>query len=70
VALPEDQQRGIGSALSLGIEIAVGVGLGLWAGSWIDRKFGTQPFGMLIGALLGLAGGLYLVVKTMLRLNK
>lgn len=68
--MPDNQQRGIGEAMSMGIEVAVGVGLGLFIGSWLDRRYGWQPWGMLIGSMLGLATGLYLLIRQSLRMNK
>lgn len=58
-----------GHFLGLGLEMVVGVLLGLGIGSWIDRKWGTHS-GALIGALIGIAGGMYLLIKEAIRLNK
>lgn len=68
--MADDDQRGIGNALSMGIEIAVGVGLGLYAGLWLDKHFGWQPWASLIGSMLGLASALYLVIKQANQMNK
>lgn len=44
--------------MGLGLEFAAAVaGLSL-LGYWVDRHYGTSPWGLLIGALLGLIGGL------------
>ncbi len=32
-------------------------------GYWIDGRFGTRPWGMLGGLVIGLGGGLYNLVK-------
>jgi ATP synthase protein I len=32
--------------------------LGLFGGQWLDRRFGTAPWLVLIGALLGAAAGM------------
>ena len=32
-------------------------------GRWLDAKFGTEPWCMLIGALIGIGGGLYNFIR-------
>ena len=59
-----------GKFLGLGLEMAVGVGLGCVIGYWLDNKYGWAPWGMTIGAMLGLAGGMYLLIKQALQMNK
>jgi F0F1-type ATP synthase assembly protein I len=47
----------------IGLELAgVTVGLAL-LGYWIDGKFGTSPWGILIGVVIGIVGGMYNLVK-------
>ena len=47
----------------VGLELAgATAGLAL-VGYWIDGKFGTSPWGVLIGVLIGIVGGLYNLVK-------
>lgn len=47
----------------LGMELAAAVvGLAL-LGYWIDRRFGSEPWGVLIGALVGIVGGLLNFVR-------
>jgi len=46
-----------------GLELAgATAGLAL-IGHWIDGKFGTSPWGILGGVLMGIVGGLYNLVK-------
>jgi F0F1-type ATP synthase assembly protein I len=48
---------------SVGLEL-VGAIAGLaFVGAWIDRRFGTQPWGILGGVVIGLVGGLYNLVR-------
>jgi F0F1-type ATP synthase assembly protein I len=50
--------------------MAVGVTLGYAVGWWLDRKFGWSPWGVTVGSLLGVAAGMYLLIKEALRMNK
>lgn len=48
---------------SMGVELAAAVGGGCLLGYWIDRHFGVGPWGLIIGASLGIIGGLYNMVR-------
>ena len=48
----------------------LGVGLGVLVGNWLDRKYGWEPWGLLACTLLGLAAGMYLLIKDAIRMNK
>lgn len=51
----------------LGLELAGAiVVLGL-IGLWVDYRWGTGPWGVLIGVLVGAVGGMYLFIKDALR---
>jgi F0F1-type ATP synthase assembly protein I len=53
----------------LGLELAASiVGLTL-AGLWVDYRFSTGPKGVLVGASLGVVGGLYNFIRAALRLS-
>ena len=58
-----------GKFVGLGLEMAVGVGLGYAVGYWLDQRYGWSPKGVLVGTMLGLAGGMYLLIRTALRMN-
>ncbi len=64
-----EDSAGWGKFLGMGIEIAVGVGLGYVVGSWLDRKY-HWSWATVVGSLLGLAAGMYLLIKEALRMNK
>jgi F0F1-type ATP synthase assembly protein I len=47
----------------VGLELAgATAGLAL-VGYWIDERFGTRPWGTLIGVVIGIVGGLYNLVR-------
>ena len=39
-------------------------------GYWIDRKYATGPWGVVIGAVLGIVGGLYNFLRLALRASR
>lgn len=47
----------------VGFELAAAVCGMCLAGYWIDLKFGTDPWALLIGAGLGITGGLYNLIR-------
>ncbi len=47
----------------IGIELVAAIAGFTLAGYGWDRHFGTRPWGVLIGALLGLVGGMYNVIR-------
>jgi len=53
---------------NLAIQMAVTIGLGAWAGTKLDQHFKTsKPVFTIILSLLGIAAGLYLVLKDFIK---
>ena len=51
----------------VGLELA-GATAGLaFVGYWIDGKYGTAPWGILGGVLIGIVGGLYNMIRESLK---
>lgn len=50
-------------ALGTGSQLAVSVGGGVWLGWKGDEKFGTAPWLLIFGSVLGLTVGLYQLIK-------
>lgn len=69
---PERQTWGreFGPFLTLGIQLAIAVVAFFFLGRWLDSLFGTAPWLMLTGLLLGITGGLVQFLRTALRLGK
>ena len=42
---------------AVGMEMGIAVGIGYWVGSWLDGKFGTEPYLMMLMLLFGIAAG-------------
>lgn len=58
--------RDLGFYSSLGFSVALSIFIGLALGLYLDRKFGTGPWLMFAGLLLGIAAAyrnLWLAVK-------
>lgn len=47
----------------IGFELVAGVGAFILVGYWWDRHFGTGPKGVVVGAVLGLIGGMYNLIR-------
>lgn len=46
------------SATSVGLEMAIAVVLTLFLGMWLDRRYGTEPWLMLLCLCFGFAAGM------------
>ena len=51
----------------MGLEFAGAVAGFTLIGYWVDRHYATGPWGVVVGAALGLTGGLYNLVKESLQ---
>lgn len=43
--------------VGLGVELIIPVLVGVFGGAWLDRRFGTTPWLVVAGSLLGIAAG-------------
>ena len=55
--------------LAVGFEIAGAVVVGVLAGWWCDEHYGTTPYGVLMGTLIGSAAALQRLLASMRRLG-
>ncbi len=56
--------------LSLGAEIAVGLAAPILIGYWLDEYFGTSPWILLAGCLLGIVNIFLIIFHLAKRLEK
>jgi F0F1-type ATP synthase assembly protein I len=47
----------------VGLELAGAIGGFFLVGYWIDGHYGTRPWGMLGGVVIGMVGGLYNLIR-------
>ncbi len=56
-AFGDEEAHMTAQASAVGITFAVAIVLGLALGWWLDKKFGTGPWCLLAGLMLGIAAG-------------
>lgn len=59
--------RAFAIGTTITFQFAASVLLGLWLGHFLDQKFGTEPWLMLLGLLLGIAAGTMAIYRIMSR---
>jgi Putative F0F1-ATPase subunit Ca2+/Mg2+ transporter len=64
-----DTEPNWGHFSGIGLVIGVGAGLGYFIGHWLDQRHGWH-WGAVIGAMLGVASGMYILIKDTIRMNK
>ena len=55
---------------TISMEIAITVTLGFWGGRFLDGRFGTGPWIMVAGVLLGMGLGIFSIIQTLERFFK
>ena len=59
----EEQRSGLAVAFNVGWELVAITGLSFWLGYWLDGRFRTSPWGVLVLTVAGICGALYRLVK-------
>jgi F0F1-type ATP synthase assembly protein I len=59
--------KAVGPYLDLGVTFAVAIVGGAWLGHWADQHWGTSPWLLLVGAILGIVVGFYHFFSVVLR---
>lgn len=55
--------RQVGALTAVPMILALGPLIGYFAGSWIDRKFGSHPVGLIVLIILGFAASVRETVR-------
>jgi len=54
----------------MGFDFAAALVVFVLVGYWVDRHFGCSPVGLLVGAGLGLVGGMYNLIRQGLKMTR
>jgi F0F1-type ATP synthase assembly protein I len=70
--LPDDSKQSTSwTKLSgIGVELAAAVAGFTLVGYWWDRHFHTDPWGLVVGLMLGLIGGMYNLIRRSLSASR
>lgn len=63
---PKNSYKAMALMSAISAQLVGSILIGLFAGKWLDAKLGTLPLFLILGLFLGLAAGIY----SMLRLIK
>jgi ATP synthase protein I len=61
--------RSAGPLIGSGIQLATSVVVMFFLGRWLDDRFGTSPWLMIVGTFLGLGAGLFSFIKTIITMD-
>jgi len=61
---------GLGIGLRIGMELIIAVMMGIAIGWFIDRTFGTKPWGLMVFSILGMASGVLNVIRVANKMNE
>lgn len=63
----DDEQRRLGSAAAgAGMQFVVSILVFVYAGQWLDRKFGTDPLWLLVCLFVGAGGAFYSLYRRLM----
>ena len=60
---PAGYWRTVGELGTLGLSFVIALVIGTGAGLWVDKTFESNPWGMLVGFVLGFAAAVLNVVR-------
>ena len=50
----------------IGLQFAASVVLFLYAGNWVDRRYGTSPWGVLLGVFVGASAAFFSMYRRLM----
>ena len=66
----DDSGTSLSRLAGIGVQFGAVISLFALAGYWLDERIGSSPWLLLLGVLLGFAGGTVSLVKAVSRLKK
>lgn len=73
ISRPDDDEMpssGLGIGMRIGTELIIAVMMGVGIGWFVDRTFDTNPWGIMVFSILGMASGILNVIRVANKLNK
>ncbi|HTP80190.1 MAG TPA: AtpZ/AtpI family protein [Bacteroidota bacterium] len=67
---PENVLRQVSPYIGLGLQLALTVAIFYFIGSWMDDRFQTAPYLMVVGSMVGIVGGFIKFYKTVTALSE
>ena len=67
---PNPDQQSPWRLFGTGLELAGAVLILAFIGHLVDQKIGSEPWGLLTGAVLGLIGSMYNLIKALNKANR
>ncbi|HMN09591.1 MAG TPA: AtpZ/AtpI family protein [Gemmatimonadaceae bacterium] len=58
--------RAAGRYAGVGLQFAASIVAFLYAGQWLDRRFGTAPWGVLAGVFIGASAAFYSMYRRLM----
>lgn len=59
-----------GALAGIGFQMLVAVLAGWFGGEWIDGKYNCAPWGVVVCTLIGVAAGMYAMIREGMRINR
>lgn len=67
---PADQGGHGGEYAGLGLQFAVSILVFLYAGQWLDRRLGTEPWFMIAGVFTGAGASFYSMYRKLMAIQE